>query len=1645
MRGSPANALRLRRMRVSSATPSRYGEPTLHPQVLRAESGHLLLVGESGVGKTVLTKFVAWNSGISVKEIQATRTYSLAHFDDDLRSVMKRSGVDKEKLVVLLDADGVKSSFLERMNALLAAGEVPGLWGADDLSRLLTQCRDARRAESEGTDADDAVVMKWFASNVRRNLHVVFCLEELGGASATASPALFNRCVVDWFGGWTREAQAHVGDALIRDVDFDTLGGAPWAETLSTANPERDALLRGAAFAGGGFEEDSSDEDEAAAPPTTLKTALVACLVATHAFARADGATARDFVEACRRFASDISSRREALESRQARKSAGLSELATASADVAERQKLLKEKNAELQVQELEAKSQLEKMVHDQQIAEQKQAQGSRLSEELKVKSGDIEKRKAEAEAELATAEPALIAARTAVQGIKKAQLDELRALRQPPIHAKRTLEAVSVILGLLPLQKTYDWDDVRKALRDRSFIPQVVGFEPKDMDEQAAEMIRQKYLYPSPEMLEKINQRERDQKGDDCKEVKALDFENVNRSSQAAGPLVLWLASQLDYVAIERKVEPLAREVEALEAATVDTREQVLELEAEMAVLAKSVEKYKGAYAIAVRSAEGLKADIETGRVRADRASRLVASLRDEQQRWASEAANFPSDIMKLPGQCVRDAIEVAYAGKRSETQRRRLREEVSRVCATLDLALDTKDLTASVAPSTLRRWHDRYGLPRDARCALNAAIFDASSRSCIFVDPTGAALRFASALLAEKRVTVISAGDINFARQLCTAARFGTSLIVKDVDDAWDSIAHPLLNKEFARKAGGQSVIIGGEDVDVSDGFELVLCCRESENLPRGLLGRVNIVDFSTTPDALTDAILSKVVRRERPELEHKRQEAARSLEKQQARLAQLEDEVLELISTHGEGGLLDDERAVEALQKAKAESSEALEASRSSETTLTELKRASVVYEPSAKFAARLFGTLASLEQFHSSYAYALDDYLAHALHDALRRAPAAPLGVENGPERFQRLTTPLLREAGAYVAGALLQREHRASAALAVAKLLCDARKEAFGTVGEDVEAFLASEGTFEEARRLVTDVLGENWLETSKSGAACIAQASLASDARLEVCNAALDRRKIQRRKRRSSVTSRKSLVEEDEPEEDAALAAADAAAVEADLSALKAPIMTVVAERNGGRDGASDAQTAASERGASIDVVALGSVEGEALALDALRRGAASGSWVLLENAHLASKRFVAGLEKRIRACGGDALPGFRVVLTVEATPGIEALPLRLFAASRVIALPSDAGLRASLLRHDALAAENPAPLRERGRVRALFALAHAVVTERARYDDGWSKAYEWGDVDAVCALRSCDAVLDACTQAHVAPAALPWASLRDAFESTYGARLERESDRRALKALADLLVSREAFEMADTAPLPCGAVLGALPDGFELTRDTWRAWIAALPAATPCTALGLGSDADERREARAAETMLACGALLTGAARAVATTEVGDANVEALIDELAQCRSSGAGAVAEATKREVASGLAALKRDGGAAAAQGRAAAALASNRAVALNALARPAQLVAALKIDAAASLGGSLDDLELAVVGDGLELAGVACRGLEPVAPLTVAWRPRTTEGVLVPLILARAPLALPLAEVRVIAEGDAALRNATFVAE
>ena len=65
-------------------------------------------------------------------------------FNEDLRSVMRRVGVEGEKVCFIFDESNVLSSgFIEAINALLASGEVPGLFDGEEYSALMSAVRDS--------------------------------------------------------------------------------------------------------------------------------------------------------------------------------------------------------------------------------------------------------------------------------------------------------------------------------------------------------------------------------------------------------------------------------------------------------------------------------------------------------------------------------------------------------------------------------------------------------------------------------------------------------------------------------------------------------------------------------------------------------------------------------------------------------------------------------------------------------------------------------------------------------------------------------------------------------------------------------------------------------------------------------------------------------------------------------------------------------------------------------------------------------------------------------------------------------------------------------------------------------------------------------------------------------------------------------------------------------------------------------------------------------------------------------------------------------------------------------------------------------------------------------------------------------------
>jgi len=67
------------------------------------------------------------------------------------------------------------SGFLERMNTLLANGEVPGLFEGDEYASLMTQCKEGAQRDGLMLDSSEELY-RWFTNEVMRNLHVVFTM-----------------------------------------------------------------------------------------------------------------------------------------------------------------------------------------------------------------------------------------------------------------------------------------------------------------------------------------------------------------------------------------------------------------------------------------------------------------------------------------------------------------------------------------------------------------------------------------------------------------------------------------------------------------------------------------------------------------------------------------------------------------------------------------------------------------------------------------------------------------------------------------------------------------------------------------------------------------------------------------------------------------------------------------------------------------------------------------------------------------------------------------------------------------------------------------------------------------------------------------------------------------------------------------------------------------------------------------------------------------------------------------------------------------------------------------------------------------------------------------------------------------------------
>ncbi|XP_065449670.1 cytoplasmic dynein 1 heavy chain 1-like isoform X1 [Chrysemys picta bellii] len=1404
-------------------------------RIFRQPQGHLLLIGVSGTGKTTLSRFVAWMNGLSVYQIKVHRKYTGEDFDKDLRTVFRRSGCKNEKIAFIMDESNVlDSGFVEKMNNLLANGEVPGLFEGDEYATLMTQCKEGAQKEGLMLDSHEELY-KWFTSQVIRNLHVVFTMnpssEGLKDKAAT-SPSLFNRCVLNWFGDWSTEALYEVGKEFTSKMDLEKPNYIvpdymPVVyEKLPQLPSHREAIVNSCVFV-----HQTLHQANARLAKWGGRTMAI---------------TPRHYLDFINHYVNLFNEKRSELEEQQMHLNVGLKKIKETVDQVEELHRDLRIKSQELEVKNAAANDKLKKMVKHQQEAEEKKVMSQDIQEKLHEQQAVIADKQMSMKEELDKVEPAVIDAQNAVSSIRKQHLVEVRAMANPPASVKLALESICLLLG----EETNDWKKIRPVILRDNFISSIVNFNTEDLSDSIREKMKKNFM-SNP----------------------SYNYEIINRASLACGPLVKWAIAQMNYADMLKRVEPLRNELQKLEDDAKDHQPKANEVEQMIRDLEASTARYKEEYAVLISEAQAIKADLAAVEAKVNRSTALLKNLSAERERWEKTSETFKNQMSTIAGDCLLSGAFIAYAGYFDQQMRQNLFTTWSHHLQQANIQFRTdiaRTEYLSNADERLR-WQ-ASSLPADDLYTENAIMLKRFNRYPLIIDPSGQATEFIMNEYKDRKITRTTFLDDAFRKNLESALRFGNPLLVQDVE-SYDPILNPVLNREVRRTGGRVLITLGDQDIDLSPSFVIFLSTRDpTVEFPPDLCSRVTFVNFTVTRSSLQSQCLNEVLKAERPDVDEKRSDLLKLQGEFQLRLRQLEKSLLQALN-EVKGHILDD-TIITTLETLKKEAAEVTRKVEDTDIVMQEVESVSRQYLPLSTACSSIYFTMESLKQIHFLYQYSPQFFL-DIYHNVLYENPNLK-GITDHIQRLSIITKDLFQVAFNRVARGMLHQDHITFAMLlariklkgTIGEPTYDAEFQHFlrgkeivlstaslpkvsGLTTEQMEAMMRL-SCLPEFKDLVSKVQADEqfciWLESSspeqtvpyiwseEKPATPIGQA-----------------------------IHRLLLIQAFRPDRLLAMAHAFVSANlgESFMSIMEQPldlkhIVNTEVKPNTpvlmcsvpGYDASDYVEDLATEQNTQITSIAIGSAEGFNQADKAINTAVKSGRWVMLKNVHLAPG-WLMQLEKKLHSLQPHAC--FRLFLTMEINPKV---PVNLLRAGRIFVFEPPPGVKANMLRTFSsipVSRMCKSP-NERARLYFLLAWFHAIIQERLRYAPlGWSKKYEFGESDLRSACDTIDTWLDDAAKGrqNISPDKIPWSALKTLIaQSIYGGRIDNEFDQRLLNTFLERLFTTLSFD--SEFKLACkvdGHKDIQMPDGIR--REEFVQWVELLPDTQTPSWLGLPNNAE--------------------------------------------------------------------------------------------------------------------------------------------------------------------------------------------------
>lgn len=245
--------------------------------------------------------------------------------------------------------------------------------------------------------------------------------------------------------------------------------------------------------------------------------------------------------------------------------------------------------------------------------------------------------------------------------------------------------------------------------------------------------------------------------------------------------------------------------------------------------------------------------------------------------------------------------------------------------------------------------------------------------------IDPQGQANKWLKNMEKTNKLEIVKLSDNNFLRVVENCIQFGNPCLIENVGEELDPILEPVLLRQTFKQQGLDYIRIGDHMVEYSKDFRLYMTSRlrNPHYLPEVSV-KVTLINFLVTPTGLEEQLLGLVAAKEKPELEEQRQKLIVESAKNKRHLKEIEDRILEVLSSTS-GNILEDETAINILSSSRTLSEEIIVKQEVASQTESQIDQVRNGYKPVASHSSMLFFTISDLANIDPMYQYALNWFI------------------------------------------------------------------------------------------------------------------------------------------------------------------------------------------------------------------------------------------------------------------------------------------------------------------------------------------------------------------------------------------------------------------------------------------------------------------------------------------------------------------------------------------------------------------------------------------------------------------------------------------------------------------------------------------